>query len=626
MRIAVIGWGSLIWDPRDLQIEDEWHSDGPMLPVEFARVSSGNRLTLVLIDTAPLQPTLWAFLRTATLAEAIKSLAEREGTSEANIGHWSQTDDHTTLQGDISKTVNHWAKEKGIDGVVWTALGPKKPNGEEGLATEDELIEYLRNLLKHRDATAAKEYIETAPSQIQTPLRARIQTEFGWSPVNPDTHLDLQSVLDELPEDPEEQKRRNQMASDLDALRDRLATDGSHVSDAEILDGIRKQFELCSTTDFLAEAPWLIQALSFTSSIIPISEIPSAWRKFQKHQSKLAPFGLDEYPILDAIAYWYFEHREGGLYDEQHMVTHALAVYEYLAQQVRGWEADDEYSDLFSGVGMRAFYLHYGLQNKERAKFYAQLLEMEYLAGRLDSEDFLSVQEMASVIQSIEDKERSEHERILQLNWETISDRERQIEQRNRRIQELERRHEEVVTRTSTVADINRGTERVSKLCGLLWTRFHPLTKRNLVLGDVFSRAPLRSAHPDIPPSSFFKALNAELRARLFAPNGSLDPGLLERLKSCSPASLLLEYNRIVTWDKEDKAHIRAALDLIGKESVICSRDNLERIRQLRHHRNWIEHPEPRGRSYSEHDLEDLLKVVWHSNWLIRFLGQLHSR
>jgi hypothetical protein len=36
MRIGVPGWGSLIWDLRDLEIEDHWHVGGLMLPVEFA--------------------------------------------------------------------------------------------------------------------------------------------------------------------------------------------------------------------------------------------------------------------------------------------------------------------------------------------------------------------------------------------------------------------------------------------------------------------------------------------------------------------------------------------------------------------------------------------------------------
>lgn len=91
MRIAVIGWGSLIWDLRDLDIEGEWNTDGPLLPIEFARVSGGNRLTLVLVDNVPLQPALWAITRKASLAEAVTDLATREGTPASNIGCWPCT-------------------------------------------------------------------------------------------------------------------------------------------------------------------------------------------------------------------------------------------------------------------------------------------------------------------------------------------------------------------------------------------------------------------------------------------------------------------------------------------------------------------------------------------------------
>lgn len=438
--------------------------------------------------------------------------------------------------------------------------------------------------------------------------------------------MDLEGILSELPEDPGDKERRYQLGADLIALRDRLISDRSSVSDLELLDGIRKQFELSPSTEFLAESPWLIEALSFTSLVISGNDIPSAWRRFQERKFDSQSLGLDEYPILDAIAYWYFQRREEGSYDEHHMVTHALAVYEYLAQTVRGWEADAEYCDLFSGIGMRLFYLHYGLQHKERTKFYAQLLEMEYLAGRLDGEDFLSVQEMVAVIERLEQSERSEHEQILELNWETISDRERQIAERNKRIQELERRHEEIIAQVSTVVDIDRATERVSNKCGPLWNRLAPSTKRHLALGDLFSHMPLRSVHPDFSPVSFFKSLNSELLARLFSPAGRLKTGILDQLKAHSPAALLLGYSENVTWDKVYKEDIRAALNHIGIENVICSRLNLDKIRQLRHHRNRIEHPTPQGRSYSQQDIEDLLKAIWHSNWLINFLGQLHGR
>lgn len=50
MSIIVLGWGSLVWDPNGLPIEHTnpvegaWSPDGPHLPVEFARHSSGSRI------------------------------------------------------------------------------------------------------------------------------------------------------------------------------------------------------------------------------------------------------------------------------------------------------------------------------------------------------------------------------------------------------------------------------------------------------------------------------------------------------------------------------------------------------------------------------------------------------
>ncbi len=52
MTIVVLGWGSLYWAPRELRIRDGWQADGPHLPVEFVRVSSDGRLTLVLFEEA----------------------------------------------------------------------------------------------------------------------------------------------------------------------------------------------------------------------------------------------------------------------------------------------------------------------------------------------------------------------------------------------------------------------------------------------------------------------------------------------------------------------------------------------------------------------------------------------
>ena len=131
------------------------------------------------MDTTSLQPTLFALSRKATLAEAITNLAKWERTADSNIGRWSLTDKHISSQGCISTRIDPWARERKLDAVVWTALGPKKPNGQNGLAKDEELINYLRALAKRGDDAAAKEYVEKAPTQVKTRLGARICRELG---------------------------------------------------------------------------------------------------------------------------------------------------------------------------------------------------------------------------------------------------------------------------------------------------------------------------------------------------------------------------------------------------------------------------------------------------------------
>ncbi len=48
MPIAVVAWGSLVWCPGSLAMKTRWRRDGPRLPIEFARISQDDRVTLVI--------------------------------------------------------------------------------------------------------------------------------------------------------------------------------------------------------------------------------------------------------------------------------------------------------------------------------------------------------------------------------------------------------------------------------------------------------------------------------------------------------------------------------------------------------------------------------------------------
>ncbi len=180
-RIAIIGWGSLIWDQGNLKISSErWSLDGPRLPVEFIRKSSNGRITLVICDKYLDNPdiwvkTYWNYSTLESLETARIDLRKREGTPDiANIGFYYQ--DQCSARNDrILNIIRKWAKEKGLIGVIWTDFGSKR-----NLETSN-VIPYLRTL-QGGLLTEAKCYIEKAPLQIRTPLRKEIQDVLGWIP------------------------------------------------------------------------------------------------------------------------------------------------------------------------------------------------------------------------------------------------------------------------------------------------------------------------------------------------------------------------------------------------------------------------------------------------------------
>jgi hypothetical protein len=183
MKIACLGWGSLIWDPQALPIQKYWFEDGPLLPIEFARHSEGDRITLVIVSGVRDVRSLWTLMTVPDLDTAKLKLAEREGINIKDIpryiGYVSST---RPTNGQSEEVIGRWASHVGLDAVVWTNLPPRFQN-EVRVPTVEEVLSFLQTRpleIKKR----AEEYIRKTARQIDTEYRRQIEVELNWTPIS----------------------------------------------------------------------------------------------------------------------------------------------------------------------------------------------------------------------------------------------------------------------------------------------------------------------------------------------------------------------------------------------------------------------------------------------------------
>ena len=201
--IVCLGWGSLIWNLGGLPVEKlttrrsipswahcakkmgdrigDWRPDGPKVKVEFVRQSEGNRLTLVLHADAEPMHSFWARMTVNTPEDAVKALGAREGIPprkvRESIGCWSNGEkDPENILG-----LRLWASMRGVDHVIWTALGPKFRGRNGDWPTEDDAVAYLDSL-SGCDRVYAEQYVRCAPRRIKTRYRCRFQRCLNWTP------------------------------------------------------------------------------------------------------------------------------------------------------------------------------------------------------------------------------------------------------------------------------------------------------------------------------------------------------------------------------------------------------------------------------------------------------------
>lgn len=177
MKLAVIGWGSLIWDPRELAMTGRWRKDGPELPVEFARRSNNGRLTLALHADSELQRTYWAVSGLTDLDAVRRNLQKREGALDLDAMHWLTRVDAHNANNQVVDNVRVWLDEHAaVDAVVWTGLRVTLDGDVVAKA-----VGYLAALdPKGTVFPKAREYVTKAPPQIQTRVRREMQQR-GWT-------------------------------------------------------------------------------------------------------------------------------------------------------------------------------------------------------------------------------------------------------------------------------------------------------------------------------------------------------------------------------------------------------------------------------------------------------------
>lgn len=188
MKIAVLGWGSLIWAPRNLATDTAWRP-GPRLPVEFARKSQGGRVTLVLLQAYRPSRAFWALSSFSDVREACSNLRSRERCASRDI-HFTTGDGLRTGDGgdpsldshDVSREVEEWLQTKDLDAAVWTGLPPKGFPRLNPASLAVDVVTYLRKR-GGEEFENAKQYVQRAPSTIRTPVRVAIEdSPLQWMP------------------------------------------------------------------------------------------------------------------------------------------------------------------------------------------------------------------------------------------------------------------------------------------------------------------------------------------------------------------------------------------------------------------------------------------------------------
>ena len=178
--IAVLGWGSLLWDKRAGfdEFHGAWEPGGPELHIEFSRISSTRAGALTLVID-PMHGSVcrvsYALSSRQDPEDAIADLMSREGTTRRNIGYYF-TDENVAQARDAATldTVKTWAQTNGIDITIWSDLRSNFEMKTGRPFSSSAAVAHIRSLSPEGRAAAAA-YVGHAPAFVQTPIRAELE-------------------------------------------------------------------------------------------------------------------------------------------------------------------------------------------------------------------------------------------------------------------------------------------------------------------------------------------------------------------------------------------------------------------------------------------------------------------
>lgn len=181
LKIAILGWGSLIWEkcPEFDEWREDWCcDDGPAVKLEFSRISESRdgALTLVIDElNGDVCKVAYAISKRQYPDDSICDLRSREGTSLRRIGYYF-ADGSRSGDPDIPESIRAWTNKTKLDVVVWTALPSNFREIRKKAFSVPEALSYLKTLTPEQKVRAA-EYVWRAPQFIRTPLRRELEVE-----------------------------------------------------------------------------------------------------------------------------------------------------------------------------------------------------------------------------------------------------------------------------------------------------------------------------------------------------------------------------------------------------------------------------------------------------------------